>query len=50
MGGRKLPIVVFVTAHDSYPLKAFEIHALDYVLKPGGLAKPQKDAATVTAF
>ncbi|MFM9915800.1 MAG: LytR/AlgR family response regulator transcription factor [Rhizobacter sp.] len=28
------PAVVFVTAHDSYALPAFEIHALDYLLKP----------------
>lgn len=28
------PQVVFVTAHDKYALKAFEIHAADYVLKP----------------
>jgi two-component system, LytTR family, response regulator len=26
--------VVFVTAYDSYALKAFEVHAVDYVLKP----------------
>jgi two-component system LytT family response regulator len=26
--------VVFVTAHDRYALKAFEVHALDYLLKP----------------
>jgi two-component system LytT family response regulator len=26
--------VVFVTAHDSYALRAFEVHAVDYVLKP----------------
>jgi two-component system LytT family response regulator len=26
--------VVFVTAHDQYTLRAFEVHALDYVLKP----------------
>ena len=28
------PQVVFVTAHDDYALKAFEVGALDYVLKP----------------
>src|SRR6476659_895535 len=28
------PAVVFVTAHDRYALKAFEVHALDYLLKP----------------
>ena len=28
--------VVFVTAHDQYALKAFEVHAVDYLLKPFG--------------
>ncbi len=28
------PALVFVTAHDVYALRAFEVHALDYVLKP----------------
>jgi two-component system LytT family response regulator len=34
IGERKPPMVVFVTAHDSYAIKAFEIHAVDYLLKP----------------
>jgi two-component system LytT family response regulator len=29
-----LPTIVFVTAYDRYALKAFEVHALDYLLKP----------------
>lgn len=30
------PDVVFVTAHDDYALRAFEVHAVDYLLKPVG--------------
>ena len=29
-----LPAVVFVTAHDEYALRAFDVHAIDYLLKP----------------
>ena len=28
------PLMVFVTAHDEYALRAFEAQALDYLLKP----------------
>jgi len=30
----KLPQIIFVTAHDEYALKAFEVNAVDYLLKP----------------
>lgn len=29
-----MPVIIFVTAFDEYALKAFEFHALDYLLKP----------------
>jgi two-component system LytT family response regulator len=32
--GRKLPAIIFVTAHDKFALRAFDVHALDYLLKP----------------
>lgn len=32
--GEKIPAIIFVTAHDKFALKAFEVHALDYLLKP----------------
>jgi len=30
----QLPVIVFVTAYDQYAVRAFEFHALDYLLKP----------------
>jgi len=33
-GPRRMPAVVFVTAHDQFAVRAFEAHALDYLVKP----------------
>ncbi|HEV2860626.1 MAG TPA: LytTR family DNA-binding domain-containing protein [Pyrinomonadaceae bacterium] len=38
----QMPVVVFVTAFDRYALRAFEFHALDYLLKPFDDARFEK--------
>lgn len=39
MDKRKPPMIVFITAHDRYAVQAFDIHAVDYLLKP---VEPQR--------
>lgn len=39
-----VPQVIFVTAYDEYAIKAFEVNALDYLLKP---VEPQRLAAAI---
>jgi len=34
IGTERMPPVIFVTAYDEYAIRAFDVHALDYLLKP----------------
>jgi two-component system LytT family response regulator len=40
--GKPMPLIVFVTAHDKFALRAFEVHAVDYLLKPFDRERFQK--------
>lgn len=42
-----LPIVVFVTAHDQYAIRAFEMNAIDYLLKPVTPDRVQKTLSRI---
>ena len=44
IGPARMPVTVFVSAHNHYALKAFEVHALDYLTKP---VEPERLKATL---
>jgi two-component system LytT family response regulator len=44
IGAAHMPVTVFVSAHNHYALKAFEVHALDYLTKP---VEPERLQSTV---
>ncbi len=39
VGLDRMPATVFVTAYDEFAIRAFEVHALDYLLKPFGRSR-----------
>ena len=46
-GGARAPHVVFVTAHDQHAAQAFDLSAIDYLLKPVGLERLARTVAKV---
>src|SRR5690606_27090009 len=49
LAGGQMPHVVFVTAYDAYAVRAFEAHAVDYLLKPFSPERIAKALARVKA-
>lgn len=45
IGPERMPLTIFVTAYDRYAIRAFEVHALDYLLKPFGRGRLQQAVA-----
>ena len=48
--GEGMPAVVFVSAHDDYALDAFEVHALDYLVKPVRASRLQQALRRVASL
>ncbi|HKC63471.1 MAG TPA: response regulator [Pyrinomonadaceae bacterium] len=39
IGAKQMPSVIFVTAYDEFAVRAFDAHALDYLVKPLEVAR-----------
>jgi two-component system LytT family response regulator len=50
IGAAHMPATIFVTAYDQYALKAFEVSALDYLLKPFSDERFERSLARVLSF
>jgi two-component system, LytTR family, response regulator len=50
VGAKRMPAVIFVTAHDKFALQAFEAQALDYLLKPFGAERVNIALARARTF
>jgi two-component system, LytTR family, response regulator len=50
VGAKRMPVVIFVTAHDRFALQAFEAEAVDYLLKPFGAERVQKALERARVF
>jgi two-component system LytT family response regulator len=50
IGAAQMPATIFVTAYDRYALKAFEVSALDYLLKPFSDERFERSLARVLSF
>ncbi len=49
IGVERMPLVIFLTAHDQHAIEAFTLHALDYLLKPVSTARFQASLQRVRA-
>jgi two-component system, LytTR family, response regulator len=50
LGPDRLPVIIFVTAFDQFALQAFEVQAVDYLLKPFGEERVQQALARAKIF